>query len=1031
MKLMRKLLMIVVVFVAMSSVQAQSVSYWDGVSASIWTNGTGSKGMPYLIESAEHLAYLAQSVNANTTTHYDSVYFKLTTNINLRGFPWTPIGNANTKYFSGYFDGNNYSIDSLSVNITATATSFAGLFGVLNHARVHHLTLSNVNIAMQSESAGIYAGGIAALVRGNDVIQYCHVTGGSILSISGTDRKSHAGGIVGFTQITTNSININNCTNAAFVTSNYSVGGILGSLNTTQPYHDTLWITACSNTGSIVGAPTTTNLYTGGIVGWINAAKVNTQCYIDNCSNTGSVRDSVNAGLLVYTGGIVGYIQISDTGITNSNVVVRNSWNSGAIENINTASIVSVENWSCAGGIIGCAGLYGTANIDCFNLHNSGTINFIRHAALVTSSVGGIAGLVFSEKTGSNIVIHQVYNAGHITLLSPDTITKNTCAGGVVGWINAKDGNAAVNECFNTGTISNESYNTAGIIGVIREATTGTGNNTISNCLNSGTLQSARAVAGIVARIEYMGSGTHTLANCISVGTIVDNVEKAAIAVLDNTSLDLATCYYDRQITACDSGYFYAGSATALNDTVRYARQLANLQLDTSIWYMENNMYPRLRCFKDADAMIVAATPIYFYADEAADDYNTINKVNTSFGLGGKFGSYFHSSNPIVLQIINNDSAIVNPNGIDTVVITSMYGTASRTYQVIVKAKTLIQTEVCQGEDYQFLGRLIDTDSAGVFNYYGIDSIIQVTIHPSYLLENQDTLRICDNELPYTYGDSIFYVAGDYAINYQTVYGCDSIIHLHLMVNPTYIATDTLTISADQLPYTYKDSLLSAAGDYLFYYQTIAGCDSILQLTLWVDAVYNYYDTLSICDNELPYSYNDSLFTEGGDYIVYRYTDSIDTVFYLHLVVNPTYVIRDTVRIAGDELPYDYIVGGKTRTLYNAGSYEYTLTSINGCDSTIMLELEIIGAIEEFSKNNNVKIYPNPFSDYIDIEIQDNYTIVEMQVIDVFGKTIFKQKVNRKQVRIPLTDIGNGLYILQLKDKNQQVSNYKIICNKK
>ncbi|HON20402.1 MAG TPA: hypothetical protein PLW70_03610, partial [Bacteroidales bacterium] len=79
---MRKLLMIVVVFVAMSSVQAQSVSYWDGVSASIWTNGTGSKGMPYLIESAEHLAYLAQSVNANTTTHYDSVYFKLTTNIN-------------------------------------------------------------------------------------------------------------------------------------------------------------------------------------------------------------------------------------------------------------------------------------------------------------------------------------------------------------------------------------------------------------------------------------------------------------------------------------------------------------------------------------------------------------------------------------------------------------------------------------------------------------------------------------------------------------------------------------------------------------------------------------------------------------------------------------------------------------------------------------------------------------------------------------------------------------------------------------
>jgi hypothetical protein len=993
MKVMRKLLMIVVVFAVMSSLQAQSVSYWDGSSASIWTNGTGSKGMPYLIESAEHLAYLAQSVNANTTTHYDSVYFKLTTNINLRGFPWIPIGNDNAKYFSGYFDGNNYSIDSLHINITATATSNCGLFGVLCNARVHDLTLSNVNIAVQTVSSRIHVGGIAGMVRGNDVIQYCNVTSGSILAIAGADRKSYAGGIVGFTQITTNSISIANCTNAVFVTSNYTVGGIIGSLNTTQPYHDTLWITACSNTGSILGAPTPTILYTGGIIGWINAAKSNTQCYVDKCSNTGSIRDSVNAATNVYTGGIAGYIQVYDTGATNVNVIVSNSWNSGAIENINTASTVPDQNnWSCAGGIIGCTGLFGTANVNGFNLHNSGTINFIRHAPLVTSAVGGIAGLAFSEKTGSNVIINQVYNAGTINLLSPDTVTKNTCAGGIFGWINAIDGNTVVNECFNTGNISNESYNTAGIIGYIHEATAGTDNNTISNCLNSGTLQSARAVAGIVARIEYMGAGTHTLANCISVGTIVDNVEKAAIAVLENTSLDLATCYYDRQITACDSGYFYAGSATASNDTVRYARQLVNLHLDTNVWYMENNMYPRLRCFKDADAMIVAATPFYFYADEAADDYNTINKVNTSFGLGGKSKSHFQSSKPNVLQIINNDSVIVYPNGIDssridTVEITSWYETASRTYQIIVKVET--------------------------FQIF-------------------DTLTICSSELPYTYKDSTYYIAGDYAINYQTVYGYDSIIYLHLMVNPTYFTTDTLTICDNELPYTYEDSLLSTAGDYRFDYQTINGCDSSIQLTLFVNSTYNHYDTLSICDNELPYTYGDSTFYIAGDYIInYQTFTTCDSVVHLHLMVNPTYIIRDTVIIAGNELPYDYIVGGKTRTLYNAGSYEYTLTSINGCDSIIMLELEIVGAIEEFSKNNNVKIYPNPFSDYIDIEIQDNYTIVEMQVIDVFGKTIFKQKVNRKQVRIPLTDIGNGLYILQLKDKNQQVSNYKIICNKK
>ena len=52
------------------------------------------------------------------------------------------------------------------------------------------------------------------------------------------------------------------------------------------------------------------------------------------------------------------------------------------------------------------------------------------------------------------------------------------------------------------------------------------------------------------------------------------------------------------------------------------------------------------------------------------------------------------------------------------------------------------------------------------------------------------------------------------------------------MVNPTYFTTDTLTICDNELPYTHEDSLLSTAGDYRFDYQTINGCDSSIQLTL-------------------------------------------------------------------------------------------------------------------------------------------------------------------------------------------------------
>ncbi|HOF15528.1 MAG TPA: T9SS type A sorting domain-containing protein [Bacteroidales bacterium] len=1065
-----KILSIVITIIGCSlpfQLTAQNVSYWDGVSASIWTNGTGSKGMPYLIESAEHLAYLAQSVNANTTTHYDSVYFKLTTNINLRGFPWTPIGNANTKYFAGYFDGNNHTIDSLRVNITATATSFAGLFGVLNNAHVHHLTLSNVNIAMQSVSAGVYAGGIAGMVRGNDVIQYCDVTGGSILSISSTDRKSHAGGIVGFTQITTNSIKINNCTNAAFVTSNYSVGGILGTLNTTQPYQDTLWITACSNTGSIVGAPTTTNLYTGGIVGWIAATKANTQCYVDNCSNTGNVRDSVNAGLLVYTGGIAGYIQIYDPGATNVNVIVSNSWNSGAIENINTASTVPAQNWSCAGGVIGCAGLFGTANIDCFNLHNSGTINFIRHAALVTSSVGGIAGLVFSEKAGSCIAINQVYNAGAITLLSPDTATKNTCAGGILGWINSVDGSTIINECFNIGNISNESYNSGGIMGYLYESAAGS--NTISNCLNSGKLQSAEAVAGIVACIEFKGVQTHSINNCISVGMLVDNVKKAPIAVLDNTSLDLATCYYDRQITACDSGYFYAGNAIALNDTLRYSRQLAELQLDTSVWYMEDKMYPRLRCFKDADAMIVASTPIYFYAKPSEDLYNTVNEVNRPFNMGGIAGTHFHSSEPSLLTVINNDSASVTTTVEDTVVLTVAYRTASRDIEIIIKPRPVIDTIV--------------------------------------------NLVLCNNQLPYFYKG--VYILGDttYYSFVPSVHDADTNFTVNATVYPSYDTSITLSLREEDFPYIFGSQTLTGAGTYYEVFQSVNGCDSTVhlliipdtgELSLTISGV-SVENNQNVIEWEKPNSQtieNFNIYRESDVNNLYNFLGSVpydSAAVYVDTTANPSmkayrYVISFTTinNYESDYSPHHQTIHltinkgiGNTWNLiwshYEGVAYNsYRIYRGSSSDSMLFLT-EIAGHLNSYTdevvgtayyyieiipsnpspnpvspylksnkhlytiKSNTVSngatdiaslenegkvlISPNPAQDYIHIQWDGNIDVNELVIYDIYGKMIKKTAVTQSE-RLDISDLTNGFYILQLKKDNQTIGNYKILKTK-
>lgn len=79
------------------------LSIWDGTD-DVWTKGAGTESSPYLIESAQQLAFIASMVNGGVTT-YENTYFKLMTNIDLNGRSWSSISG-----FNGNFDGNNHSI---------------------------------------------------------------------------------------------------------------------------------------------------------------------------------------------------------------------------------------------------------------------------------------------------------------------------------------------------------------------------------------------------------------------------------------------------------------------------------------------------------------------------------------------------------------------------------------------------------------------------------------------------------------------------------------------------------------------------------------------------------------------------------------------------------------------------------------------------------------------------------------------------------------------------------------------------------
>ena len=86
---------------------------------------TGENGV-YLIGTGAELAWFAQKVNGGST----KISGILTAYIDLAGYEWTPIGTA-SKQFAGTFDGQNHTVDNLSINYSSTTPIplYRGLFG--------------------------------------------------------------------------------------------------------------------------------------------------------------------------------------------------------------------------------------------------------------------------------------------------------------------------------------------------------------------------------------------------------------------------------------------------------------------------------------------------------------------------------------------------------------------------------------------------------------------------------------------------------------------------------------------------------------------------------------------------------------------------------------------------------------------------------------------------------------------------------------------------------------------------------------
>jgi gliding motility-associated-like protein len=238
------------------------------------------------------------------------------------------------------------------------------------------------------------------------------------------------------------------------------------------------------------------------------------------------------------------------------------------------------------------------------------------------------------------------------------------------------------------------------------------------------------------------------------------------------------------------------------------------------------------------------------------------------------------------------------------------------------------------GVDYSTAG----TYTTNLLTVAGCDSVatLNLTINPT--LTSITNVTICSNEVPYNWNGTNYSTAGSYTANLLTVAGCDSVATLNLTINPTLTSTTNITICSNEVPYNWNGTNYSTAGSYTANLLTVAGCDSIATLNLVINDVLTSTTDITICSNEVPYSWNGTNYSTAGSYTANLLTIAgCDSVATLNLTINPTLTSTTNVTICSNEVPYTW-----NGTNYStAGSYTANLLTVAGCDSVATLNLTI------------------------------------------------------------------------------------------
>ena len=276
-------------------------------------------------------------------------------------------------------------------------------------------------------------------------------------------------------------------------------------------------------------------------------------------------------------------------------------------------------------------------------------------------------------------------------------------------------------------------------------------------------------------------------------------------------------------------------------------------------------------------------------------------------------------------------------------------------YRLVLHKNPILRVEesdtICQSDaPYVWRGRNIYQsgnyyDSVGTV--YGADTVYQLALVVNQTYVNESTTTLCEGET-FTFNGQQITTSQVCEAKLLSISGCDSIVRVFVNFIPSYIKETEVSISSRQ-SYTWRGQTYTTSGIREERVTALSGCDSIFRLNLHVYPVYEYNETVSICQSAAPYMWqNRDLYTSGVYSVAYTTVNGYDSVYNLTLTVNPEKTSTQYLELCDGDT-YEFF----GQTVATAGVYEETIYSAAGCDSIVRL---VVNSAPKYNKREYAEV---------------------------------------------------------------------------